>query len=66
MELYCRESGKGPKTIVIIHGLYGASDNWLSIASKLEDNYRIIMPDQRNHGQSGHSDAHTYEAMADE
>lgn len=66
MKLYCRETGQGQKTIVIVHGLYGASDNWLSIATKLEDNYRIILPDQRNHGQSGHSDIHTYEAMADD
>ncbi len=66
MKLHCRETGKGAKTIVIIHGLYGASDNWLSVASKLEDDFRIILPDQRNHGQSGHSDIHTYEAMADD
>lgn len=66
MELYCRELGQGETTIVIVHGLYGASDNWLSIASKLEDKYRIILPDQRNHGQSDHSATHTYEAMSDD
>lgn len=66
MKLYCRETGQGEKTIVIVHGLYGASDNWLSVASKLEDHYRIILPDQRNHGQSGHNDVHTYEALADD
>jgi len=66
MKLYCRELGNGDKTIVIVHGLYGASDNWLSIASKLKDKYKIILPDQRNHGQSEHSSIHNYDTMADD
>ena len=29
MELYYRNFGDGPP-LIIVHGLYGASDNWLS------------------------------------
>ena len=64
MELFCRELGKGSTTIVIVHGLYGASDNWLSVAAQLEDRFRVLLVDQRNHGQSPHAEEHSYDLMA--
>jgi esterase len=66
MELFYREKGKGEKTIIIVHGLYGSSDNWLSVAKDLEKDFRIILVDQRNHGQSPHSDEHSYQVMAED
>ncbi|WP_462317314.1 alpha/beta fold hydrolase [Marinilabilia sp.] len=66
MELFFREKGKGEKVIIIVHGLYGASDNWLSVARELENDFRIILVDQRNHGKSPHSKEHNYRAMADD
>lgn len=64
MKLFYREFGQeGPK-LVILHGLYGASDNWVSIARQLEKDYHVYLLDQRNHGQSPHSDIHDYESMA--
>jgi esterase len=66
MKLFYREKGRGNRTIIIVHGLYGASDNWLSVARDLEKDYRIILVDQRNHGQSPHSKEHTYHAMSDD
>ncbi|HKL66898.1 MAG TPA: alpha/beta fold hydrolase, partial [Bacteroidales bacterium] len=65
MNLFHREYGSG-YPIVILHGLYGSSDNWMSIADKLSDSYRVILPDQRNHGRSAHSAHHTYEAMSND
>jgi pimeloyl-ACP methyl ester carboxylesterase len=62
MKLFCRKMGEGPP-IVILHGLYGSSDNWMSIARKLSDTYTIFLPDQRNHGQSPHSIRHDYSEM---
>jgi len=44
------------KDLVIIHGLFGMSDNWIMIAKELSKQRRIIIPDLRNHGQSPHSD----------
>lgn len=64
MHLFSREVGNGDHTIIILHGLYGASDNWMTIASSLSEEFRIILPDQRNHGRSAHHPEHTYEAMA--
>ena len=63
MKLYYREFGEGVPYI-ILHGLYGSSDNWASIARVLSDNFRVIVPDLRNHGRSPHSDEHTFSAMA--
>jgi esterase len=51
---------------MILHGLYGSSDNWVSVARKISEKYTVILPDLRNHGQSPHSDRHTYDLMADD
>jgi esterase len=63
MKLFYRKLGKGPP-LIILHGLYGSSDNWMSIAKKLSDNYTVFIPDQRNHGRSPHSNQHDYSVMA--
>lgn len=64
MKLFFREYGSKGPSLVIIHGLYGASDNWVSIARQLENNYHVYLIDQRNHGQSPHDASHTYADMA--
>jgi len=46
--------------------LYGSSDNWITIARKLEDNFTVLLPDFRNHGASPHSTSHSYEEMVDD
>lgn len=61
--MYFRESGNGPN-LIILHGLFGSSDNWLTISRRLESQFRIFLPDLRNHGQSPHAESHTYEDMA--
>jgi esterase len=62
MKLFYRIYGEGP-ALIILHGLYGSSDNWVTIARKLAENFSVILPDLRNHGQSPHSEIHTYESM---
>lgn len=42
--------------LIIIHGLFGMSDNWVGIAQELSKERRVIIPDLRNHGRSPHSD----------
>ena len=65
MKLFYRKFGDGPP-LIILHGLYGSSDNWVSIAKKLADSFTVYLPDQRNHGQSPHSEIHDYESMRDD
>jgi len=66
MELFFREEGKEGKDIVIVHGLYGSSDNWLTVGKKLGVKHHVLLVDQRNHGHSPKSDIHTYEAMKED
>jgi len=65
MKLFYRKYGEGPP-LFILHGLYGSSDNWATIAKGLSDVFTVYLPDQRNHGQSPHSDIHDYESMRDD
>lgn len=62
MQLFYRQYGCG-KPIIILHGLYGMSDNWVTIAKKLSKNFSVYIPDLRNHGQSPHSNDFNYNVM---
>jgi len=65
MKLFYRKYGSGPP-LIILHGLYGSSDNWISIARSLEKRFTIFLPDLRNHGQSPHHQLHNYDSMAED
>jgi pimeloyl-ACP methyl ester carboxylesterase len=65
MKLHVREMGEG-FPLVILHGLFGFSDNWQTHAKKLSSYYRIILVDLRNHGHSPWSDEFSYQLMADD
>ena len=65
LKLFFRETGTGIP-LVILHGLYGMSDNWLSVAKELGKHFRVILPDMRNHGRSPHDPEHTYQAMRED
>ncbi|HSV88557.1 MAG TPA: alpha/beta fold hydrolase [Bacteroidales bacterium] len=65
MQLYYKEAGSG-KPLIILHGLFGMSDNFMSIASSLASDFHVFTVDQRNHGQSGHSSVFSYKAMSDD
>lgn len=62
MQLHYRTYGEGP-ALIILHGLYGSSDNWVSIAKVLAHHFTVYLIDQRNHGQSPHSDEHNYNLL---
>jgi len=63
MKLHYRNFNQG-ESLFILHGLYGSSDNWITIAKKLDTRYNITIPDLRNHGLSPHSSIHNYQAMS--
>jgi esterase len=65
MELYFKKLGRG-KPLVILHGLFGSSDNWLTHAKKLADYFEVYLVDLRNHGHSPWSDEFNYQIMADD
>ncbi len=49
---------------MILHGLFGTSDNWQTIAKQLAKDYWVFIVDQRDHGRSAHTDGLDYERMA--
>ncbi|MDP3555744.1 MAG: alpha/beta fold hydrolase [Bacteroidota bacterium] len=66
MKLAYREFGQG-QPLIILHGLFGQSDNWNTIAKKFSENgFHVFTLDLRNHGLSPHSDIWNYEVMADD
>ncbi len=68
MQLFHRKFGEeGDQTIIILHGIFGTSDNWYSYARRLsQEGFEVFTLDQRNHGQSPHSDNFNYLAMTDD
>jgi len=53
MKLFFRHMGQG-NPVIILHGLLGLSDNWVSFGRQLSTDFEIFIPDLRNHGQSPH------------
>ncbi len=65
MNLFFRESGQG-KPLVILHGLFGSSDNWFTLAKTFSQQYQVFLVDQRNHGQSPHTEEFNYRLLAED
>jgi esterase len=65
MNLFYRTFGTG-KPLVILHGLFGSSDNWQTLAKRFSSHRQVIVPDLRNHGRSPHEDVINYPVMAND
>ncbi len=64
MRLNAVEAGQGAP-VVVLHGLFGAAQNWGGIQKKLAGpERRVIALDLRNHGSSGHAAEMDYPTMA--
>ena len=63
MKLFSRIMGEG-QPLLIVHGLFGMSDNWQSLGKKFADFYEVHLIDQRNHGRSPHSTVFNYDVLA--
>ena len=63
MKLFYRKFGEGP-SLFILHGLYGSSDNWVTIAKNISKSFTVYLPDLRNHGSSPHNDIHDYSSLS--
>ena len=63
MILACTEAGEGPP-LVLLHGLFGAGQNWGAVRKALAPRLRVLTPDLRNHGASPRAAGMGYAAMA--
>ncbi len=68
MNLFYRKYGKaGDQPLIILHGLFGISDNWVTYGKRIAaEGFEVFIPDQRNHGHSPHSDSFNYIALTDD
>lgn len=64
INLFFRKYGENNPPLIILHGLFGMSDNWHNIAKKLSENFTVYTPDLRNHGNSPHTAEMSYKLMA--
>ena len=62
-KLNFKKFGEG-SPLIILHGLFGSLDNWITLAKKFSEEYTVYILDQRNHGLSFHSDEFNYDLMA--
>jgi pimeloyl-ACP methyl ester carboxylesterase len=65
MKLNYKEFGSG-QPLLVLHGLFGSLDNWVTLGKKWAEHYHVFLIDERNHGQSPHHDEFSYEAMAED
>ncbi|NBP67409.1 MAG: alpha/beta fold hydrolase [Cytophagia bacterium] len=66
MKLFFREypaAKPNAPVMIIMHGLFGSCDNWLTQAKLFAQDYHVFTIDQRNHGLSPHSDDFDYTFM---
>ncbi len=65
MKLFFRKYGIGDP-LIVLHGLFGTSDNWNTLAKKYGEHFTTYTVDLRNHGRSSHDDIWNYEVMAED
>ncbi len=53
IDLVYFEGGKGTETIVLLHGFAADKSNWIRFVLTLVSDYKVIIPDQAGHGESG-------------
>jgi esterase len=58
MKLNSKVLSTNGEPILVLHGLFGSSKNWISNGKELSKNYSVHLLDLRNHGDSPHSDSH--------
>ena len=63
--IFSRTYGEGIP-LIIVHGLFGMSDNWNTLGKKFAENFNVHIVDLRNHGRSFHSDDFSYDLMAED
>lgn len=64
MHLYHRSFGAGPP-LILIHGLFGSSDNWVTFAKRLAEYFTIYLIDLPNHGRSPHTSEFSLDSLAE-
>ena len=65
MKLFSRVLGEG-QPLLIVHGLFGMSDNWQTLAKQFAAFFEVHLIDLPNHGRSPHTDDFSYSHMCED
>jgi esterase len=66
MKLYSKIHGDKGQDLIVIHGLFGMSDNWNALGKKFAKYCKVHLIDLRNHGRSPHSENFNYKVMCED
>jgi len=66
MKLHSKIYGDKGQDLIVIHGLFGMSDNWNTLGKKFSKYCKVHLIDLRNHGRSPHSTDFNYDVMCDD
>ena len=66
MKLHSKIYGDKGQDLIVIHGLFGMSDNWNTLGKKFSKYCKVHLIDLRNHGRSPHSTNFNYNVMCDD
>ncbi len=66
VSLFRKRLGDSGPPLIILHGMFGMSDNWQTLGRRLSDYYRVFLVDARNHGRSPHTSEMNYDLMAED
>lgn len=62
IQLNFKTIGEG-KPLVILHGVFGSGENWLTVSKQFAPHFQVFLVDQRNHGRSPQTDEFSYQIM---
>ncbi|PID67520.1 MAG: alpha/beta hydrolase [Flavobacteriia bacterium] len=63
--LHSKILGQG-KPLLILHGLFGMGDNWITLGRQFANHFEVHLIDMRNHGRSFFDNCMHYEMMAED
>ena len=66
MKLFSKIYGDKGQDLIVIHGLFGMSDNWNSLGKKFAKYCKVHLIDLRNHGRSPHAQEFNYDVMCED
>ncbi len=67
MKLNFKKVGDTGPAVIILHGVFGFLDNWLTISKHIADaGFTLYLIDQRNHGRSPHEAHMNFDLFSDD
>jgi len=66
MKLHSKTYGDKGRELIVIHGLFGMSDNWNTLGKQFAKYCKVHLIDLRNHGRSPHANEFNYDVMRED